>query len=405
MTFLAMISAVLVLPVLSFAPISLKVKSRLLHDTDLLMSTRKTLSPSEANEAITPLLELSSMHFTSQALHTFVKLGIPDIIGCKKVSLDEIGFKISPNVNRDALLRTLKLLVSAEILHYASDELESEHYFQLTNTGALLQSKESDQPSMASGIKHWMEEPLWNAWLSLPEYIQGTLKDEKNLDPFERANGISSDYYYNAEDHPESLKFANDFVRFVSDSEIHNIATCIDWSQYEGKTILDIGGHNGKVLEAVAASLHHSNNIDFKCLDLPNIIDGIEQTSEFVDLIGGNILDESTVPPADVIVMKHFLDRCMWDEEQTLNILKTCHDKIPDDGRVILGEAVIPDCSQAKPSSRLEISLDALYMLVGRERQRTESEWRALADASGFTIDEIMKTSSPTCSLIVMKKQ
>eukprot|EP00979_Chaetoceros_neogracilis_P009950 scaffold2324_cov264-Chaetoceros_neogracile.AAC.8 len=369
------------------------------------MSTRKTLSPSEANEAITPLLELSSMHFTSQALHTFVKLGIPDIIGCKKVSLDEIGFKISPNVNRDALLRTLKLLVSAEILHYASDELESEHYFQLTNTGALLQSKESDQPSMASGIKHWMEEPLWNAWLSLPEYIQGTLKDEKNLDPFERANGISSDYYYNAEDHPESLKFANDFVRFVSDSEIHNIATCIDWSQYEGKTILDIGGHNGKVLEAVAASLHHSNNIDFKCLDLPNIIDGIEQTSDFVDLIGGNILDESTVPPADVIVMKHFLDRCMWDEEQTLNILKTCHDKIPDDGRVILGEAVIPDCSQAKPSSRLEISLDALYMLVGRERQRTESEWRALADASGFTIDEIMKTSSPTCSLIVMKKQ
>jgi caffeic acid 3-O-methyltransferase len=405
MTFLAMISAVLVLPVLSFAPISLKVKSRLLHDTDLLMSTRKTLSPSEANEAITPLLELSSMHFTSQALHTFVKLGIPDIIGCKKVSLDEIGFKISPNVNRDALLRTLKLLVSAEILHYANDELESEHYFQLTNTGALLQSKESDQPSMASGIKHWMEEPLWNAWLSLPEYIQGTLKDEKNLDPFERANGISSDYYYNAEDHPESLKFANDFVRFVSDSEIHNIATCIDWSQYEGKTILDIGGHNGKVLEAVAASLHHSNNIDFKCLDLPNVIDGIEQTSEFVDLIGGNILDESTVPPADVIVMKHFLDRCMWDEEQTLNILKTCHDKIPDDGRVILGEAVIPDCSQAKPSSRLEISLDALYMLVGRERQRTESEWRALADASGFTIDEIMKTSSPTCSLIVMKKQ
>jgi caffeic acid 3-O-methyltransferase len=405
MTFLAMISAVLVLPVLSFAPISLKVKSRLLHDTDLLMSTRKTLSPSEANEAITPLLELSSMHFTSQALHTFVKLGIPDIIGCKKVSLDEIGFKISPNVNRDALLRTLKLLVSAEILHYASDELESEHYFQLTNTGALLQSKESDQPSMASGIKHWMEEPLWNAWLSLPEYIQGTLKDEKNLDPFERANGISSDYYYNAEDHPESLKFANDFVRFVSDSEIHNIATCIDWSQYEGKTILDIGGHNGKVLEAVAASLHHSNNIDFKCLDLPSIIDGIEQTSDFVDLIGGNILDESTVPPADVIVMKHFLDRCMWDEEQTLNILKTCHDKIPDDGRVILGEAVIPDCSQAKPSSRLEISLDALYMLVGRERQRTESEWRALADASGFTIDEIMKTSSPTCSLIVMKKQ
>jgi len=370
------------------------------------MSNRKILSPSEANAAITPLLELSSMHFTSQALHTFVKLGIPDIIGCGTLPLDEIGLQISPNVNQDALLRTMKLLVSAEILHYVYNETDAkQHYFQLTNTGALLQSKESNQPSLASGIKHWMEEPLWNAWLSLPDYIRGTATNETNLDPFERANRISSDYYYNAEDHPESLEFANDFVRFVSDSEIHNIATSIDWSQFDGKTILDIGGHNGKVLEAVAASVHHSKNIVLKCLDLPNIIDGIEQTSEFVELVGGDILNESTVPPADVILMKHFLDRCMWTEEQTVNILKTCHDKIPHDGRVILGEAVIPDFSKSKPSSRLEISLDALYMLVGRERQRTESEWRALTDASGFTIEEIVKTSSPTCSLIVMKKQ
>lgn len=411
---LSLVAAVLVnrvLPIASFAPHPSLGRMHQQHphtsntiDTELSLKTGKVLSRSEANAAITPLLELSSMHFTSQALHSFVTLGIPDIIGSNQMSLDEICFQISSKANRDALLRTLKLLVSAEILCH--DELEGEDYFELTNTGALLQTKVTDQPSLASGVLHWMEKPLWNAWLSLPDYIQGSTEGEESPDPFERANGISSDYYYNAEDNPESLKFANDFVRFVSESEIENIATCLDWSQFAGKTVLDIGGYNGRVLQAVAASVDPAVNIAFKCLDLPNIIDNIEQKSgHLVELVGGDILNASTVPPSDVIIMKHFLDRCMWDEEQTISILKTCHGKIPYDGTVILGEAVIPDFSNAKPSSRLEISLDALYMLVGRERQRTESEWRELAVASGFKIQEIVKTSSPTCSLIVMKKQ
>lgn len=413
LSLVAAILMILVRPIASFVtplPSLVRMNQHQQHphsntiDTELSMHAGKVLSRSEANAAITPLLELSSMHFTSQALSAFVKLGIPDIIGSNKISLDEICSQISSNANRDALLRTLKLLVSAEILSH--DELEGKDYFELTNTGALLQTKVKDQPSLASGVQHWMEKPLWNAWLSLPEYIQGSAENEENPDPFERANGISSDYYYNAEDNPESLKFANDFVRFVSESEIESIATCIDWSQFTGKTVLDIGGYNGKLLQAVAASVDPAVNITFKCLDLPNIIDNIEQQPELlVELVGGDILNASTVPSSDVIIMKHFLDRCMWDEEQTIAILKTCHDKIPYDGTLILGEAVIPDFSKAKPSSRLEISLDALYMLVGRERQRTESEWRKLAAASGFKIEERVKTSSPTCSLIVMKKQ
>ena len=383
--------------------------------TIILSSRKKQLSSDETNESIMSLMDLSSAHFTSQALHTFTQLGIADMIGDEIVSLEEICSFVGPRTNVDAMTRTLRLLVSANILEYVRSDNNLSDYFRLSNTGALLQTQVEGQPSMASGVRHWMEKPLWNAWLHLPEYIQGpqqqqnlqsNAKSERDMnpDPFERSNGQSSDYYYNAESHPDSLQHANDFVRFISDAEIESIVSCLDWSQYASKKILDVGGYNGKVLDKIALKYSHVDFNSMKSLDLPHVVQGIKEKPEHIELIGGNILNPSSVPYADVILMKHFLDRCMWNEVETIKILQTCHDKLPNNGQLILAEAVIPDFSQARELNRIEVALDALYMLVGRERQRTESEWKALASKSGFMIKEIIRTNSVSCSLIVLIK-
>ncbi len=360
----------------------------------------KVLSDDEKEEAILPLMNIASAHFISQALNSFVEFGIADIIGDTSVSIEDIAEHIGSDTNLDALLRTMRLLASAGIVKAQTNN--GKVSFCLTNTGALLQKSNHLQESLASCVSHWMEQPLWNSWLYLPEYIKGENTVEgKNLDPFTRANGQSSDYFYNAVDRPQSLEHANDFVRYISDGEIDSIARGLDWSKFNGKTILDIGGYNGKVMERIAKDYP---NITYKCLDLPDVIASVKIPPLNVQLIGGNVFDITSIPSCDVILLKHFLDRCMWDESETKQILETCHRVLPNDGHVILAEAVIPDPGDEREDNRLQISLDALYMLVGRERQRTESEWRTIAKLAGFQITEIINTKSPSCSLIILRK-
>jgi hypothetical protein len=143
--------------------------------------------------------------------------------------------------------------------------------FSLTRTGLLLR-RGRGPPSMASCIQHWMEQPLWDAWLELPNYIkEGTTSSSL---PFDRANGgVSSDFYYNAQDHPESLKHANDFVRLIHDNEIQAVVNGFDWASLANKNsnqrLVDIGGHHGKVIGAIAQK---NPSLDCVCLDLPEVI-------------------------------------------------------------------------------------------------------------------------------------
>jgi hypothetical protein len=357
----------------------------------------KTLSVDEINVATLQLLKISSAHFTSQALRTFVDLGIADIISDESLTLDEISTKIGPNTNMDALLRILRLLTTVDIIE--NECIKSTFVFRLTNTGSLLQKK-LHQSSMVSCVNHWLEDPLWNVGQNLTQYVRGD-DEAVGKDPFTLRNGMSSDFYYNRNQRPQSLQYANDFVRFVSDSEINAIVHGgIQWSKYDNKVILDIGGFNGKVMSA----LHYQYpNLICKCLDLPEVIGSINQKPRHVELIPGNILDPSSIPTCDVIILKHFLDRSMWNEKETECIIKTCYDVLPNDGVVIVFDAVIPDAKE-EGGKAMQLSLDFIYMLVGRQRQRRRDEWRILAEKTGFIIKEFIDTHIPTCSAIVLTK-
>jgi hypothetical protein len=423
------------------------------------------------DRALSKIMHISSGHFKVQALQTFIKLDIPNILGNKSMTIHEIAIELhnihgssssssASTINQDALLRTMRLLTSLDVIYEElitidqkdkdnnndddDDEnqndnndsdtstsiimTEIEHLsFQLTPFGKLLQTT-----NLSSCILHWMERPLYNAWQYLPDHILGQEKEgekvtKSNKNPFEQANnGISSDYFYNANDNPQSLEYANNFVQLISNNEIKSIVQNYDWSIFENCTIVDIGGYNGKVMGAIAS--HYPNvNMTLKCLDLPDIISSIDESvvPDGVELIEGDIMDPSTIPVCDVIFMKHFLDRCMWSEEETVEILKTCAMAVSNDnnnnndddnnnrgGMIILGEAVIPSTGASSSISNelfngnnedeILLSLDALYMLVGRERQRTIFEWERLAERANLKVNEIIPTSSPSCYIIIL---
>ena len=404
-------------------------------------SSTASSSDSDSDEAslFPGLLKLASMHCASQALNTAVRLKIPDLLGDQQMSVEELAVLIERDnhkeneeqmpCHKDALFRTLRLLTTIDVVkeEKATDpvpssvspsmSMESTFRFSLTSLGRGLQTSTTQQPSMASCVKHWMEEPLWNSWLEIPDYIRegGFENKDDTLLPFERANGaVSSDDYYNKDDHPESLQHANEFVRLVHNHELRAVIEGFDWSMYSGQRLVDIAGNNGKLAEAIVS---HEPSLQCSCLDLPSVIDGIppSQLPQSVTLVPGNVLDPDSIPDCEVILMKHFCDRCMWFDDQTVEILRSCKtvlerssSKANDGGapitrKIVIADAVLPDCGTVDETNELPLYLDAMYMLVGRERQRTRAEWKALAEAAGLTLASVIDTGVPTCSLIVLE--
>ena len=347
----------------------------------------------DAGNPIAAVMKLASAHFSSQALYTAIRLKIPDILGDQQLSLEDISSALGGDkCNQDALLRTLRLLTTNDVLQ-ETQRSDGSVAFSLTTTGKLFMQN----GGMASCVQHWMEQPLWNAWLELPGFIQD---GPESRVPFERANGISSDFWYNKQDHPESLQHANNFVRLIHTQEVNAVVNGFDWSVINGKELLDIGGHYGQVVGAIATKFPE---IDCYCLDLPSVVE-MAPSHELVTMISGDILDPSTIPACDAILMKHFLDRCMWTEDQTLVILQTCFEALNANGTCVIAEAVFPDYGKVTKDNELELHMDALYMLVGREGQRTESEWRSLSAKAGFVSTVIRSTGAPSCSLIILRK-
>ena len=432
----------------------------------------------ETEPSIAPLLHLASAHCTSQAVHAAVRLRIPDILGeaedkskndqgnndassdrssrllAKAMTIDELSKKIGSTTHTAALLRILRLLTAADILVQVEKEVDDSAgsaaghavpAFCLTKTGRLLRTttttkkkkkSENNPPSnnntgMASCILHLMARPLWDAWFEVPGYVQD---GPSSPPPFDRANGgVSSDAYYNQRDNPESLRHANDFVRIIYEQELRAVVQGFDWARLADAVmhVVDVGGHHGQLIRAIR---RNHPGIDGYCLDLPEVIANAplpftspsaslptnaglnDNNDNAVKLVGGNALDPLTIPDCDVILMKHFLDRCMWNEEETVKVLQSCRAALlrsvrandgpnnDDQGTVIVADAVLPNVGGGGANNnKAALQMDAMYMLVGREGQRTEYEWERLALAAGFRMERTVPTPVPTCHLIIMK--
>ena len=265
-----------------------KVKVEMMsRSQSMAIKVKNTEGDDSNDEAAQSLMELASRHFASQALHAFVKMEIPSILGITFMSVDQISDLLDEGigknlqrrkVNRDGLLRILRLMVAEGVLvqNKASNEQEETTTFGLSAKGKLL--RRGSQRDLASVVLHWMETPLWNAWAELPDYIVGDSavgqdteesgRARKEILPFEKANGISSDDFY-CQDNAESLKNANAFVQYISNEEEKAVLSGFNWAKLSGKTLLDVGGHKGKVMSLIASKYPEIKCISF---DLPEVI-------------------------------------------------------------------------------------------------------------------------------------
>jgi hypothetical protein len=248
------------------------------------------------------------------------------------------------------------------------------------------------QPSMASFVLHWTETPMWNAWSELGGYIAG----EHAKNPFEAANGMSLVDFYR--DNPQSAQHRNNVAKFVSSGEIPAILDSFEWAALQNKTVVDIGGGYGDLMNTIAQAHPAMNCI---CLDLPDVI-ASAPPRDSIQLVSGDMFDPSSIPPCDVICMKHVL--CDWSDDDATTILENFHSVLPSEGIVILLDALLPSNQEAFNSRQIQVYIDALLMIVGGRMERSQSQLGKVAKAAGFQIESITGTASPSVNITVLSK-
>lgn len=156
-------------------------------------------------------------------------------------------------------------------------------------------------------------------------------------------------------------------------------------------TIIDVGGGHGGLITGILKRNPSMRGILF---DAPQVIEGAKTSiqssgvAERCALVSGDFF-KSVPEGGDAIVMKWIIHD--WNDEQSVAIMKNCHRALPENGKLILIEAVVPETSE--PHFSKFIDLNMLVITGGRER--TEAEFRQLYEASGFRLTRIVPSESP----------
>ncbi|CAD5168293.1 unnamed protein product, partial [Musa acuminata subsp. malaccensis] len=141
--------------------------------------------------------------------------------------------------------------------------------------------------------------------------------------------------------------------------------------------LVDVGGNDGAILQMITSRHTHIKGINY---DLPHVISGTKPLPG-VKHVHGNMF--KTVPSGDAVFLKWILHD--WSDEHCMKILKNCWKALPQHGKIIVVEHVLPAVPEPTANAQAVFQLDLammVYCVGGKER--TEKEFKALATEAGF---------------------
>jgi len=328
-------------------------------------------------EAASRMLQLLNACLTTQALHVIAELGIADRLADGPAAIDDLA--AATGAHRPSLYRLLRMLVGVGVFRE-----EGEGRFALTPLGATLRSEGLD--SVRDWARYVGATAPWAAWGQLRETVM------TGSSGFVLAHGLSTYEYLTC--HPE---LGTPFDRWMTrQSDQHNgaVVAAYDFSAFG--TVADVGGGQGSTLAAI---LQANPSLRGILLDQPQVVAGAEPVlraagvADRCKVLGGDIL--RAVPRgAEVYVIKRVL--MIWGDESAIQVLRHCAAALPDQGRVLVVEMLMPPGNDPSPAR----GFDLLMLLANEDgRVRSEAEFRDLFAAAGLRLARVIPTASPNAIL------
>ena len=335
------------------------------------MSTAEV--PGRPGEAAARMLQLLNAGLTAQALHVVAALGIADRLAGGPAAIDDLA--VATGAHRPSLYRLLRMLVGVGVFRE-----EGEGLFALTPFGETLCSEG------LGSVRDWAlyvgaPEP-WTAWGRLRETVM------TGKSGFVLAHGLST-YEYMVR-HPELGAPFDRWMTRQSDQHNEAVVAAYDFSAF--RTVAEVGGGQGSTLAAI---LRGNPSVRGILLDQSQVVAGAEpvlraaRVADRCEVIGGDML-QGVPGGADGYVVKRVL--MIWGDEPAIQVLRHCAEALPEQGRVLVVEMVMPPGNEPSPAR----SFDLLMLLANEEgRVRTEAEFRDLFAAAGLRLARIIPTASP----------
>ena len=154
--------------------------------------------------------------------------------------------------------------------------------------------------------------------------------------------------------------------------------------------LADIGGGNGSLIGAVLQRYPKLKGLLF---ELGHVVGrareslGAYGVDNRCSVLEGNFF-ESVPSGADTYLFRHIIHD--WTDEQSVQILNNCRKVIPNNGKLLIIEAVVPTGNE--PSLAKDFDMVMLALPGGIER--TEEEYRFLLEQAGFQLSSITPTAS-----------
>lgn len=318
------------------------------------------------------MLELATGAWTTQALYTAAKLGVPDQLAGGPAHAGDIAARIG--ADRDALYRLMRALASKGVFKHRRDGK-----FTLTKVGHALRSGvDGSLRDMVLFIGH----PLrWEDWGNLDHSVR------TGQTAFSKLRGKPI-WDYLAED-PDFAAVFNNAMTAASGLTDEAALSHYDFTGFD--LVVDVGGGHGAVLAAILRSAPDARGVLY---DLPPVVEGAGPTlsaagvAERASTAAGSFM-ESVPDGGDAYVMKNIVHD--WYDDDAVRILRNVRTSIAPGGKLLLLEMVLPE----RASSFIGLMLDLEMLVAAGGKERTRSEYANLLARAGFRLDRVVDTVTP----------
>ncbi|KAL6541457.1 Caffeic acid 3-O-methyltransferase [Orobanche gracilis] len=331
---------------------------------------------SSEEEACLFAMKLASASVLPMVLKSAIELDLLELI--KKVgagafvSPADLAGQIPTTIPEAGVMidRILRLLASYNVLNCTLKTLPDggvERLYGLAPVCKFL-TKNEDGVSMAALLLINQGKIFMESWFHLKDAVlEGGI-------PFNKAYGMTP-FEYNGKD----LRFNKVFNQGMSNHSTILMKRVLDiYHGFEGlNTLVDVGGGIGATLDMIVSKHPSIKGINF---DLPHVVDDAPSYPGIKHVRGDMFL---SVPKGDAIFMKWICHD--WSDEHCLKLLKNCYEALPEKGKVILSECILPEVPDTGLATQNVVHVDMLMLAYNPGgKERTDKEFQALAKGVGF---------------------
>jgi orsellinic acid C2-O-methyltransferase len=310
-----------------------------------------------------------------QLAYVMTRLELADLLAPGSRTVEELG--TATDTRPDLLRRLLRGLAGVGLVDFGTGDRVS-----LTAMGALLAS---GTPGSLRDVALHRGGEAFAAWGELEHAVR------TGQPAFEAAHGDRFFDYLRR--NPEAGAAFDGTMARLSDRVVDEAVAQYDFGA--AARILDVGGGRGHF---VAAVLEAHPGLEGAVFDVPEVSGAACAYLRARGLgdrslaIGGNFLER--VPAGyDIHILKWILHD--WDDEACLELLSACRAALPDNGRLLVVEQLLPEAVFANGALHPAVAMD-LIMLVNfaDARERHLREYEELLAASGFALHQVVPLPS-----------